>query len=252
MQGKVTNQRFSPIRWVDETGSTNLDLLADAAAGLPAGAVLVADHQTAGRGRQGRVWLDDPGRSLLFSVLLRPAPATAGLVPLVMGMAVSGAVDDLADVATALKWPNDVLVPTAGERKLAGILSEAATGPAGFAVVVGTGINVSFGGQPPAEVADRAVDLASIAGRPVDRAELLDAILGRLGPLVDRLDAGDAVGLLDDYRTVCATLGRSVRLDTPGGELTGTAVAIDPSGGLVVESDGVTHVVLAGDAHHLA
>lgn len=125
---------------VPQTGSTNADLLAEARAGAAEGLVLVAEEQTAGRGRLGRSWSAPPGAGLIFSVLLRPAgvpPTRLGWLPLLTGVAVASAVRDQTGLPASLKWPNDVLV---GERKLAGILAEAH----GDAVVVGVGLNITL------------------------------------------------------------------------------------------------------------
>jgi BirA family transcriptional regulator, biotin operon repressor / biotin---[acetyl-CoA-carboxylase] ligase len=125
------------IRVVEETGSTNADLLAKARSGADEGLVLVAEEQTSGRGRMGRRWISPPRRALTFSVLLRPAvPAgLLGWVPLLAGVAVASALQRTAGMEARLKWPNDVLVDGA---KIAGILAERW----GNAVVIGTGINV--------------------------------------------------------------------------------------------------------------
>src|SRR5215475_5955928 len=125
------------VRVVEETGSTNADLLAEARSGAAEGLVLVAEAQTAGRGRMGRRWISPPRRALTFSVLLRPAVSAGllGWVPLLAGVAVASALEHTAGVDARLKWPNDVL---AGGAKLAGILAERWGG----AIVVGTGINV--------------------------------------------------------------------------------------------------------------
>src|SRR5690349_15935960 len=111
------------VRWVDETGSTNHDLLAAARAGEPEGLVLVADHQSAGRGRLGRVWEAPPGASLLMSILLRPVLglADAHAVTAAVGLAAAYACEAVAGFRPGLKWPNDLVV---GPRKLAGILAE--------------------------------------------------------------------------------------------------------------------------------
>ena len=125
----LAGSRFADVRWVAETGSTNADLLALARDGAPEGIVLVADHQTAGRGRLGRTWEAPPGASLLVSVLLRPPAAVADAVTMAAGVAMADAVDEVAGVHARLKWPNDLVVavdgPTADDRKLAGILAEA-------------------------------------------------------------------------------------------------------------------------------
>ncbi len=246
---KVPRGRFSPVRWVAETGSTNHDLLAEAIAGRSPGGVLVADHQNAGRGRQGRRWVDDPGHSLLFSVLLFVEPDIAGFLPLAAGMAVRAGIAEFTPTPVGLKWPNDVLI---ADRKVAGILAESATTARGFAVVVGCGINVAFEAGPPVEVADRATDLAS-TGSLIDRALLLESILGHLEPLVDRLESGDVASVLDDYRRCCVSLGRRVRLDTPNGDVSGLVVGIADNGGITIETDDRSRrTVLAGDAHHLS
>src|SRR6202453_508616 len=125
-----------------QTGSTNADLLLRAQDGAAEGLVLVAEEQTAGRGRRGRAWVSPPHAALMFSLLLRPAPvppARWGWLPLLTGVAVVTAIREVTGVSATLKWPNDVLaaaVPVPG--KLAGILAEAA----GDAVVVGVGLNV--------------------------------------------------------------------------------------------------------------
>ena len=176
-----TGTRFSQIRVVEETGSTNKDLLEAGLAGAPEGQVLVTGHQTAGRGRQGRTWHDDPGSSLLCSVLLRPNPSWASLIPLATGLAVIEGVEAASGVRADLKWPNDVLVRTPSdgvspnatqmnsERKLCGILAEAAGTAEALIVVVGFGLNLRWHGELPAELSARSIDLASLADRTMDR-----------------------------------------------------------------------------------
>lgn len=252
----VPGTRFSSIRIVESTGSTNADLLSLAESGAPEGAVLVTQHQTAGRGRQGRTWLDQPGASLLVSWLLRPDSSVAGLIPLATGLAVHDALARLGIDDVGLKWPNDVLA-VSSEQKLAGILAEATTAGGSFAAVVGMGMNRQFIEAPPVEVAERAIDLATLTGgEPPEPLDLLRLILAEVERRLQQLAAG-RVGcerLLDDYTGVCLTLGRSVTLETPTGELHGTATSIDPSGGLVVApGNGEAPVVVtAGDAHHAA
>lgn len=255
---KAKSQRFSEIQWIEETGSTNRDLLEAARQGQRDGSVLVTNHQTAGRGRQGRAWHDDPGSSLLFSVLLRPEPDHVSLFPLVMGLAVVEAVRVSSSVDAVLKWPNDVLVagPDGTERKLAGILAEATGSASDLAVVIGCGINVAFVTSPPIEVADRAIDLAAATEatdgvESIDRAALLDTILARLEYWLTALETGGAARILAAYRDCCITVGRNIRLETPTGVVEGTAVDIDPNGALVIDSNGTRRSYFAGDAHHL-
>ena len=160
---------WSRLDVLAQTGSTNDDLLAAARAGAAEGAVLVAEHQTRGRGRQGRQWVSRTGSALIFSVLLRPAavpPADRGWLPLLTGVAVARALRQVAGVDAALKWPNDVLADGA---KLAGILAE----QAGEAIVIGVGLNVAATRDelpPPGPGALPPTSLALLAAR-TDRAE---------------------------------------------------------------------------------
>jgi len=249
---------WSALDVVASTGSTNADLLArpDAADGT----VLVADHQSGGRGRLGRAWQAPPRSSLAVSVLLRPAlaPERWSWLPLLTGLAVADALDGLG-VQVALKWPNDVLVtlvdapsgdgPSAG--KVAGVLVEARDD----VVVLGVGLNVTqradeLPAPPVLGLADGepgpsapATSLALAGASTTDR----DTVLRRyLRCLRDRLDAfaaadGDpeAAGTAAGYRAVCATLGARVRAHLPDGStLTGLAEDVDAAGRLVLRPEG--------------
>src|SRR5918998_5333758 len=178
----VPDLRFGDVRWVDETDSTNTRLLEDARAGVPEGRVLVADHQTAGRGRLGRRWEAPSGSALLVSVLLRPdvALGRAHLVTMAAGLAASDACEAVAGARPSLKWPNDLVVDDA---KLAGLLAESVVdGDALPALVGGMGLNVT------AAPAEGATCLADAGGRAVERRALLDAWLRRLDARLDALD----------------------------------------------------------------
>jgi BirA family biotin operon repressor/biotin-[acetyl-CoA-carboxylase] ligase len=244
------------------TGSTNADLLARAADGELEGAVLVAEQQNAGRGRLGRVWVSPPRAALTFSVLLRPAQvprARLGWLPLLAGVAVAAAVRDVAGVDAQLKWPNDVLAGPgrlAGPGKLAGILAEAA----GDAVVVGIGVNVSTGPAefpPPGPGALPATSLLLEHARSLDRTRLLAGILAGLerSYLTWSQFLGDPErsGLRAEYTRWCATLGRRVRVELPGGRaLDGLAAGVDADGRLLVSVPPDADLpVAAGDIVHL-
>ena len=247
----VTGGLWTSVDIVASTGSTNADLLRRGGA---EGQVLVAEEQTAGRGRMGRPWVSHPGASLTFSVLLRPAAIPAsrrGWLPLLTGVSVAVAVREVSAVAAVLKWPNDVLV---GPRKLAGILAE----QSGDLVVIGIGINVATpaGALPAAAGGLRATSLLA-EGAAVSREAVLAAILPELERryLGFRADPDVARGgLLADYRALCATLGRSVRVELPGGRvLSGEAEGIDSGGRLLVaEGGGASPTpVAAGDVIHV-
>ncbi|MDT3400167.1 biotin--[acetyl-CoA-carboxylase] ligase [Streptomyces sp. B1866] len=250
---------WSELDVVAETGSTNTDLAVRARAGAPEGAVLVAERQTAGRGRLGRTWSAPARSGLFFSVLLRPGEGGArvpserwGWLPLLVGVASAGALARTAGVDTALKWPNDVLVTVDGEeRKFGGILAERVDG----AVVVGVGLNVSLRAD---ELPVPTAGSLALAGSPAtDRDPLLRAVLRSIEEWYGewrRFDGDpEPCGLHAAYAAGCATLGRRVRAELPGGEeRVGEAVAVDGDGRLVLATEGgVQEPVGAGDIVHL-
>ncbi|GAA2395539.1 biotin--[acetyl-CoA-carboxylase] ligase [Streptomyces glaucosporus] len=251
---------WTSLEVVAETGSTNTDLAARAARGeAREGEVLVAERQTAGRGRLERAWTAPARSGLFFSVLLTPAaPARRwGWLPLLAGVATAAALARTAGVDTALKWPNDVLVRAGGEeRKLGGILAERVAHPDGTAsVVLGIGLNVSLRED---ELPVPTAGSLTLAGAPgADRDPLLRSVLRSLEEWYGRWHAADgdpeASRIREAYTAGCATLGRRVRALLPGGrELVGEAVAVDGDGRLVLASaEGVQEPVEAGDIVHL-
>lgn len=254
------------LRVTPSTPSTNADLADAARAGTGEGEVLVAETQTAGRGRLDRVWESPPRAGLTFSVLLRPGAPVAdrgwaavpasrhGWLPLLAGVALAEAVRRLGELDATLKWPNDLLVRGAvgqEQRKCAGILAEAV--PDG-GVVIGIGLNVSTREDELPE--SGATSLAVAGSACADRDPLLRAVLREFAQWYGdwRAAGGDPEnsGLREAYRSLCGTLGREVRAALPGeGGLTGQAVDIDPEGRLVISRDGVDTPVAAGDVVHL-
>jgi BirA family transcriptional regulator, biotin operon repressor / biotin---[acetyl-CoA-carboxylase] ligase len=240
---------WTDLRVVESSPSTNAEVVAAARDGAPEGLVIVAEAQTAGRGRRDRSWTTPPRAGLTFSVLLRPTfPAAGwGWLPLLAGLSVANPLTRLAEVDVRLKWPNDVLV---GERKLGGILSEVV----GTAVVIGIGLNVSLRADELPVPA--ATSLAIEGSAVVDRDPVLRAVLRDLGRrYVDLTRASgdaDACGLAASYRAACATLGRDVRVELPGPRvLEGRAIAVDPAGRLVLDAAGGRETVAAGDVVHV-
>jgi BirA family transcriptional regulator, biotin operon repressor / biotin---[acetyl-CoA-carboxylase] ligase len=239
----LAGTRFADVHQLAETTSTNSVLLEKALEDAPEGLVVVADHQSAGRGRFDRRWEAPAGSSLLFSVLLRPSYATLPanrrhLVVAAVSLAVVDAARALASADLRLKWPNDIV---SGDRKLAGILAEAT--PDG-AVVVGAGVNVAW--APPGEAAT-CLDMVS-PGRHVDRSELLVESLLALDRLYGKWDL-----VSRRYREANATVGRevTVALGDDVAPLSGQAVAIDDDGRLVVrDRSGRLVEVAAGDITH--
>jgi BirA family transcriptional regulator, biotin operon repressor / biotin---[acetyl-CoA-carboxylase] ligase len=238
---------------VGSTGSTNADLAARARAGTADhGWVLAADHQVAGRGRS---WTAPPRAAVAVSVLVRPGavpvPAWSWL-PLLAGLAVVDALVRTGGLQARLKWPNDVLVDG---RKVAGVLAEVVEHPAGSAVVLGIGLNVS---QSQDELpVPTATSLRLAGASTTDRDVVLRAVLRALG---DRYTAwqgagGDprASGVGAGYRERCSTIGLTVRVTLPGDAvLTGTAEGVDEAGRLLVSDEaGVRQVLAAGDVVHV-
>lgn len=248
-QKRAVLESWSRVTVVAETGSTNADLLA-AAERLPDRSVLVAERQTAGRGRLDRTWTATPGRTLTFSVLVHPAVPVAGWgwLPLLAGVALHEAVAE-PGVEVGLKWPNDLLSVRDG-RKLAGILAQAT----GEAAVIGIGLNVSQ--TAPELPVPTATSLALCGAEDVDRAGLLVAILGRLDAWLRAWAevGGDAAecGLAAAYRGACATIGRSVSVSVTGaGPVVGTAVDVDATGRLLVDTGSTVVALAAGDVAHV-
>ncbi|GAA5077991.1 biotin--[acetyl-CoA-carboxylase] ligase [Streptomyces similanensis] len=248
---------WSALDVVQRTGSTNADLVAAAEAGRAAeGAVLIAEEQTAARGRLDRRWTAPARSGLFFSVLLRPAEvpvARWGWLPLLTGVAVATGLARSAGVDTALKWPNDLLVTVGGEeRKAGGILVERAGNDG---VVIGVGINVTL--RADELPVPQAGSLALADAVSTDRDTLLRAVLRSLEDWYGRWRAagGDPAvgGLQEAYAAGCATLGRRVRAELPGDRsLIGEAVAVDGDGRLVLATrEGVQEPVGAGDIVHL-
>jgi BirA family biotin operon repressor/biotin-[acetyl-CoA-carboxylase] ligase len=254
--------RFTDIRRFDTLDSTNRYLLEEARNGAPDGVVAVAEHQSAGRGRLGRRWEAPAGANLLLSVLLRPdlPHPYRHLAGAVVALAAAEAAESVAGLRLGLKWPNDLL--GVDGRKVAGVLAEGdlsgGTGSPGSlpaAIVVGIGINVNWPAADtdlPPELVGVATSLRQQVGHPVDRDHLQDALLGALGPR--RHDLDTAAGRLrqaDEFRNRCTTIGTPVRIELADSAFEGTAVDVTAEGHLVVDADGTTRTVVAGDVVHV-
>jgi BirA family biotin operon repressor/biotin-[acetyl-CoA-carboxylase] ligase len=243
LRAAALQRALEPDRWrvevLAEAGSTNA-VVAERS-GEPAGLVVVAEQQTAGRGRLDRTWVSPPRAGLTFSVLLKPDLPTASWpwLPLLGGLAVATALREQADVDAVLKWPNDVLVPVDGHhRKVCGLLAEV---PQSDAVVLGIGLNVTTTTDELPH--DEATSLRLAGATVTDRDTLLRAVLRAL----TRALADPAAGRRE-YRALCCTVGQRVRLELPGRPpVEGTAQAVDDGGQLVV--DGVPYG--AGDVVHV-
>lgn len=273
----MTSLRWAAPEHHESIGSTNVEALLDPRTGR----VLVADHQSAGQGRQGRVWESPPGAGMAISVVVPSVPVELmGWLPMAAGLALARALQDSRWTVTAgLKWPNDVLVPLredTGERaapeqgqkpeqepvleaegrrwgKVAGTLAQVTTGLAGRVVVIGTGVNIDHTlTQLPVPTATSWRLARGGAALPEGAREgLLSAYLEALAHAHDQLAAGDHQRVRTDYLDRCLTLGRGVTVHLPGGAtVLGTATGIDESGALVVEGPGGRSIHHAGDIEH--
>jgi len=232
--------------WRLETASTNNLARVAALAGAPHGTVIVAEHQTAGRGRLGRAWHSPPGVGLWCSVLLRPGiPARhAWVLTLGAAVAAAGAIEDVAGCQVDLKWPNDILFDG---KKLAGILTEARVeGNAMSFVVVGIGINVNQDLRDfPTDLRETAVSLKMATGRPQRRTALLPRLLHALEAVYAEPSPERVCRL---WKARCSTLGREVRVSIGDERVAGVAEDISQDGELILcQTDGVRRAVSAGD-----
>lgn len=223
-----------------ELASTNREATTLAQRGAEHGTVVVAEAQTAGRGRLGRTWFSPAGMNLYVSIVLRPRdlplPYAEWLswVPLTTALAAGEAIRTVADVSLRLKWPNDLLL---NDRKVGGILCESGSSldQQPF-VVIGLGLNVNvLPDSFPAELRDTAGSLIKQTGRPIDRNRLLAQILRDLEETLDELSTRGQQRLSHEYTTRCATIGRTVRVQLGEGRvIVGVARAIGRDGALLV------------------
>jgi BirA family transcriptional regulator, biotin operon repressor / biotin---[acetyl-CoA-carboxylase] ligase len=235
------------LHWSAELPSTNDRARELAEDGADHGEVVIAESQTAGRGRRGRTWSSPAGRNLYMSVILRPQlpPQRAPELTLVASLAACDACRQ-AGVDAGIKWPNDVLV---GDRKVAGILTEmSAEADAVHWVVLGIGVNLnSSAADFPDDLRDSATSLAIERGQPVPRALFAAALLSTLEQWLD-VHAADGFGpIREAWRTRSCTLGREVRVDADGAEVAGVAEDIDESGALLVRTASGLLRYVAGD-----
>jgi BirA family biotin operon repressor/biotin-[acetyl-CoA-carboxylase] ligase len=264
IRAALTTQVFGrDLVILPRTDSTNDVAKALAAQGAPEGTVVLADEQTAGRGRLGRRWSAPPGTCLLCSILFRPAlpPSQANRLTMLCSLAAADAVERVTGLQVALKWPNDLIIQSPIPstqypipntqylpwRKLAGILTETGvTGERLDLVVVGIGINVNVALDVLPTLAPDATSILTETNQVVERAILLGSLLRGVETRYARLQAGSSPHA--EWATRLATLGLHVEVTTPDGVLAGIAEAVDEDGALLLRvPDGALHRLLAGD-----
>ena len=230
--------------------STNTELARLASEGAAEGLAIVADEQTAGRGRLQRDWSSPKGAGLYFSILLRPTfiQDRWPLITFMAALAVGDALNEASDIQTDIKWPNDLL---SGERKICGILAEAIETPSGRAVIVGIGINLSQAAFP-AELTNVATSVAEASGRAAEREAILAALLRSLSrwySLLSEPDGREKIVAAWTSRSSYAT-GKLVQVSNGDEAWRGTTCGVEPDGALRLKTaSGELKVVRAGDVY---
>ena len=246
--GSTMSADWCEISYVDDIESTNSELRQRAIDGAAHGTVLVADHQTSGRGRLGRVWTAPPGTALLFSVVLRPQNVDStrwGWLPLTVALAVNDALHGWG-VQSNVKWPNDVLVDGA---KLAGILTERVDTTQGVAVITGVGLNVDMARDQLPTPNATSLQLLNAS---IDRDGLLLELLSKLQDRYAQWSDARWNQLSESYLTASSTIGRDVQVEVPAGErVSGIATGVDDLGRLIVATSTEPVHLSAGDVTHL-
>ena len=217
------------------------------------GLVLMAKHQTGGRGRMGRRWASVPGKQLQFSVVLHLAMShqRVQLMSLATGVAVARSIENFCGARALLKWPNDLLL---GRRKVCGILVETkGQSSSGLRLVIGIGLNCLGGPADfPAEVRELVTTLQEESGQVIDMEALLSQLLEELNAVVSALATDGPEAMLDEWRLRALLRGVRVRIDTPEGQREGRPLDIDHRGALqVATEDGVVHAISSGTLHWL-
>jgi BirA family biotin operon repressor/biotin-[acetyl-CoA-carboxylase] ligase len=233
---------------LSEVNSTNTYASKLAVDGEPEGTVVVAEHQTAGRGRLGRKWVSPAGVNIYASIILRPKvpPRDAPLLTFVAAVALAHTVRGLYKLDAGIKWPNDLLI---NGRKAAGILTEMSAEPELVRhIILGVGMDVNMPRDAfPEEIKDLSTSVMLEVGKRLNRAELLRRFLEELEKSYLMMVDGKREEILDEWRSLSITLGRRVKVTSLSGEKVGFARDIDQEGGLILEVDGRNETVTSGD-----
>lgn len=235
-------------REIDSTNNRALELAAD---GYPEGTVVVAETQTAGRGRRGRTWYSPPRHGLYLSVILRPQLPVREIprVSLVIGVAVAETLEAAFQLPARIKWPNDILI---NNRKIAGVLSEVVTGSRGIdCIVTGIGLNINNPLQDfPGELRTAPTSVLAEKETPVSRVRVLQELLMHLETRYYQLLEGNFNGILDKGKSLSTVIGKEVEYDSQNGLAIGQAVDIDDNGFLLVkDKSGKIHTVTSGEVY---
>ncbi len=240
--------------YYQEIDSTNNRALELASAGYPEGTVVVAEMQTAGKGRRGRSWYSPAEKGIYVSIILRPPLPLHEIsrVSLVIAVAVAETLEKELSLPARIKWPNDILI---NKRKIAGILSEAAVNMNGIQyIVTGIGLNINNSLQDfPGDLRTDPTSVLVEKKRPVSRVKILQRLLTLLEAHYFQLLEGDFAGILKTGKSLSLVLGQEVKFDTASGPMVGRAVDLDENGSLLVRDEfGVVHAVISGEINILS
>ena len=230
----------------DSIDSTNTKAKAFALDGAEEGTLVIAEEQTAGKGRHGRIWLSENGKNLTFSVLLRPVIPVEriGIISLFAGLAVAEAIENAIGIPPECKWPNDVLL---NGKKVCGILSETVIQQNRLSsIVVGIGINVNQS-QFAAEISDTGASLLLATGKTVNRLQLLSLTLERLEYWYHKISSGAFLEIVNRWKLFCTMDGRTISVDRLGHTITGIVRGFAEDGGLLLQVDDKELKFLSGD-----
>lgn len=243
----VTENGYKVV-FYEETGSTNVEAKMLADQGAAHGTLVVADSQSGGKGRRGRSWHSPKGSAIAMSLILKPElePEKASMLTLVQAMAVVKAIEEVCQVSSQIKWPNDILV---NEKKVCGILTEMHLEKTKISsIIIGCGINVNQDDFPE-EIAEIATSLKIEIGKSFSREALIGSVCRYFEMYFQQfMDRKDLSGMADEYNEYLISKGRKVKVLDPKGEFVGEALGINALGELLVKrADGETVNVYAGE-----
>jgi BirA family transcriptional regulator, biotin operon repressor / biotin---[acetyl-CoA-carboxylase] ligase len=245
-KGLNTRVFGNKIYTFDSIDSTNNCAKAVAGCGAKEGTIIIAEHQTAGKGRLGRQWEANPNENLIFSIVLRPrlSPDATNLLPLYVAVALSQAIERMTGLTVECKWPNDLLI---NNRKVAGVLIEASTKNGGIEhVVIGVGVNVNqhrFAG----ELQSKATSLKLALGREVDRAALFQEILSSLESNYNSIMSDGLQSIVPTWLSRSSMVNRKISVSERGTVISGIVKGLSNEGGLVLKTATAERTLYAGD-----
>ncbi len=247
IQSSLTTNLFGRnLIYMSTVDSTNQKAKLLIKEGAISGTVIIADEQTAGRGRLNRIWVSEPGKNLLFSVIIKPTIANEqiGLISLYAGLAVAKAIEETLQIKPVCKWPNDLLL---GKKKFCGVLSEAIFDDNELkGIVVGIGINVNQLNFPE-EIREKTTSLKKELGREIDRFKVLNCVLNKMEYYYNKIQKGSINLIIKEWVHYTTIFGKKISVKQNREEIRGIALRLAEDGGLVISTAKGELKILAGD-----